>query len=61
MTLKDLLVKLRTLWCAVVSDQRSYGCLPDSSRDAQPVEKVGTADPSLPKSANSVEKDASLR
>jgi hypothetical protein len=60
MTLKDLLVKLRTLWRAVVSDQRSYGCLPeaDALSDARPAEK---ADPSFPKSANSVEKDSSLR
>jgi hypothetical protein len=42
------------------SGERSYGCLPDVSSDAQPIEKVGAADPSFPKSANPVEKDGSL-
>jgi hypothetical protein len=60
MNLQDLPTKLRKLWCVFVSGERSYGCLPDASRDALPTEKAGAADPSFPKSANPVEKDRSL-
>jgi len=61
MNLQDLLLKLQKLWCAIVSDERSYGCLPDASGNEQPTEKVVASDPSFAKSANSVEKDSSLR
>jgi len=40
---------------------RNYGCLPDASGNEQPTEKIGASNPSVAKSANSVEKDASLR
>jgi hypothetical protein len=43
-----------------LSDARNYGCLPDASGDAQPADKIQTADPSFPKSANPVEKGRSL-
>jgi len=48
---------------SIFDSERNFGCLPgaDASSDARPAEKVGTDDPSFPKSANSVEKDASLR
>ncbi|HET6488411.1 MAG TPA: hypothetical protein VFG28_01525 [Syntrophales bacterium] len=42
------------------SSALNFGCLPDASREAQPTEKVGAAEPSFPKSANPVEKDGSL-
>ena len=45
---------------SIFDSERNYGCLPDAdaSSNARPAEK---ADPSSPKSANSVEKEASLR
>jgi hypothetical protein len=59
--MKNFLSRLSRLIRSLFNSERSYGCLPDASRDARPAEKIGTADPSFPKSANSVEKDASLR
>ena len=56
MALQDLIAKLRTLWSAVVSHGRNYGCLAENTSDNsdKPVSN-------RPESANSVEKDASLR
>jgi hypothetical protein len=56
MTLRDLLSTLRRLWSAVVSDQRSYGCLPEDTQG-----KIEKPSSSHPRSANSVEKDKPLR
>jgi hypothetical protein len=59
--MKIFLSRLGCLIRSIFGNERNYGCLPDESSDAQPTEKVGETDPSCPKSANSVEKDASLR
>jgi hypothetical protein len=58
--MKEILSRLACLIRSICGSERNYGCLPDASRNAQPTEKVGAADPSLPKSANPVEKDRSL-
>ena len=59
--MKKFLSRLACLIRSIFGSERNYGCLPDASGDAQPTEKVGAADPSFPKSANSVEKDSALR
>jgi len=56
MMLPDLLSTLRRLWSAVVSHGRSYGCLPDD-----PSETIENPASNRSESANSVEKDDSLR
>jgi hypothetical protein len=56
MTLQDLLSTFRRLWSAVVSHERSYGCLPDDPSDT--IEKPASNHPG---SANSVEKEKPLR
>jgi hypothetical protein len=58
--MKKFLSRLGCLIRSIFCSERNYGCLPDASSDARPAEKVGTADPSFPKSANPVEKDRSL-
>jgi hypothetical protein len=58
--MKKILSRLACLIRSICGSGRNFGCLPDASRDAQPTEKVGAADPSFPKSSNPVEKDGSL-
>jgi hypothetical protein len=59
--MKNFLSRLVSLLCNVFGSGQNYGCLPDASGNEQPTEKIGASDPSVAKSANSVEKDASLR
>jgi hypothetical protein len=59
--MKDVFSRLVFQIKRLLSSERSYGCLPDASRDAHPAEKAGEPTSNRSQSANSVEKDASLR
>jgi hypothetical protein len=58
--MKNFLSRLVSLLCNVFGSGRNYGCLPDTL-DSHAGEKKTPPAQTLRESANSVEKDASLR
>lgn len=59
--MKNFLFRLRRLLQSVINGNRNYGCLPEDTGEPLPAEKAGEPASNLSQSANSVEKDASLR
>jgi hypothetical protein len=59
--MKNVLFRLRRLLKSVFNGSRNYGCLPDDAGEPRPAEKSEKPASNRPESANSVEKDASLR
>jgi hypothetical protein len=59
--MKDFLFRLRRLLQSFFNGSRNYGCLLEDSGTPHPEQGAGNHASNRPESANSVEKDASLR
>jgi len=59
--MKDFLFRLRRLLQSFFNGSRNYGCLPEDAGTPHPEQKVANHASNRPQSANSVEKDSSLR
>jgi hypothetical protein len=59
--MKDFLFRLRRLLQSFFNGSRTYGCLPEDTGTPHPEQRAGNHASNRPQSANSVEKDASLR
>jgi hypothetical protein len=59
--MKNFLFRLRRLLQSFFNGSRNYGCLPEDTGEPGPAERAGEHASNRPASANSVEKDASLR
>jgi hypothetical protein len=58
--MNHFLSRMVSLIRCLLRSERNYGCLPEGTGEPRPADKIQTADPSLPKIANPVEKDRSL-
>jgi len=59
--MKDILFRLRRLLQSFFNGSQNYGCLPEDTGTPHPEQRAGEPVSNRPESANSVEKDASLR